>query len=161
MSPRNESSTELVYPADAPKYLEGIPLYDDFEALAERTIERQLAATSPEQLLSDPEAGGLRDLSGKLIKITTVLGIAPSSIGVGGYYIVFEAMTAEGASLTLTTGSQYAASRIATLAHKGWLPRVVRVTELESKTNPGQSSLWITDPGPSAVAAFESGEQPF
>lgn len=148
--------TTEIMPADAPKYLAGIPIYDDMGAIAERTISRTMAAETPEQLLADPEAGGLRDHVGEVLTITQVLGIAPSALAGGGYYIIFEATKPDGEILTLTTGSQFAASRIAMLAAKGWLPRTIRVVELESTSNPGQSSLWIVDPTAAQLAAAQA-----
>lgn len=155
MTPETTVHKTEIVPADAPRYLADIPIYDDLDALAERTISRTMAAETPEQLLADPEAGGLRDHVGELLTITGVLGIAPSTLKTGGYYIIFEATERDGSILTLTTGSPYAASRIAVLHHKGWLPRTVRVVELESASNPGQSSLWIVDPSPGQLAAFQ------
>lgn len=153
MTPEPTHKGELV--AMPPKYLIGIPIYDDVEQLAERSIERAMNAATPEELLADPESGGLRDLAGQAITITAVLGIMPSTIKDGDYYIVFEAATPPNGELSiLTTGSRFAAARIATLAAKGWLPRAVRVVELESTANKGQSSLWVVDavqPTPGSV----------
>ena len=144
MSPETTHQA-VVVAGSPPKYLAGIPIYDGTEALAERSIERAMNARTPEELLADPESGGLRDYVGKPITINAVLGIMPSTINEGDFYIVFEAVTSDGELVTLTTGSRFAAARIATLAAKGWLPRAVRVVELESTANKGQSSLWVVD----------------
>jgi hypothetical protein len=129
-----------------PAYLAGLPVIDPADRDEDASILAAMAAESPEELLADPDSGGLRDLSGQVIVITSVVGITPSTIRDGDYFIVFEAMTGEdGKIVTLTTGSKYAVPRIAVLAAKGWLPRAVRVTQLASASNPGQSSLWITD----------------
>ena len=147
---------EVVEYVAPPKYLAGIPIVRDTDELVLRTIERTLAATSVEELLSDPDAGSLRDLVGQIIIPTAVVGIMPSKYTTGAYYLVFEAITdPERPPATLSTGSPYAASRIATAAAKGWLPRRMRVLELESASNPGQSSLWVVDAGPVPVASTE------
>ncbi len=147
---------EVVEYIAPPKYLANIPIITDPEQIMVATIERTLAATTPEQLLSDPDSGSLRDLVGQIITVTGVLGIMPSKYANTPYYLVFLAILGdETVPSTLSTGSPYAASRIATLCARGWAPRRVRVLELESASNPGQSSLWVVDAGPVVEASTE------
>lgn len=149
---------EIVEYVAPPPYLAGIPIISDTDELTMRTIERSMSATTPEELLSDPDAGSLRDLVGQIITVTGVVGIMPSKYNTANYYLVFEAITTEGqAPSILSTGSPYAASRIAVLVAKGWAPRRVRVIELESAANPGQSSLWVTDAGPVLAETHDEG----
>jgi hypothetical protein len=156
MSDQKASKAVVVH--QPPRYLANIPIFDDAEQLAERTIDRTMNAQSPEEALADPDSGSLRDFSGQAITITQVLGIMPSTINEGDFYIVFEAAVPPSGELkTLSTGSRFAASRIAVLSAKGWLPRSVMVTELESASNPNQKSLWVTDAVQAAVGSGEQG----
>lgn len=144
--PSTDTHKAEIVTAPPPKYLANIPVITDPEQITIATLERTMAAETAEELFADPDSGSLRDLVGQIITITDVLGILPSAYGEGRYYIVFTATEADGkAPITLSTGSPYAASRIAAAKAKGFLPRRVRVIELESASNPGQASLWVTD----------------
>lgn len=135
--------------ATPPAIYAGLPIIRSFDELVEASIQRILNAATVEELLADPEAAGLRDYVGKVLVITDVTGIMPSKLRDGDYYAVVEAIDeATGRPLTLTTGSPYAGGRLAVAKARGWLPRRMRVLELESASNPGQSSLWVVDAGP-------------
>ena len=152
-SPRVNRDGEIL--AAPPSYMKGLTIITDTASLIERSLNRIMNATTAEEALSDPESAGLRDYSGKVITIVGVVGIMPSAIKTSDFYLIFEARTKVGGGVeTLTTGSPYAASRIIKCAAEGWLPRRVLVMELESTSNPGQSSLWIVDaPGGSEANA--------
>ena len=149
--PANRSTGEIL--ATPPKYLSGLRVITDAEALIEASMDKIINATTPEELLSNPDSAGLKDLTGEVIEVTGVTGIMPSTLRAGDYYLIFEAIIKKGATpTTLTTGSPYAAGRIAKCYREGWLPRLMRVVQLESTSNPGQSSLWVVDAQPKAGA---------
>ena len=144
MTATKGTGAELVF--EPPAYLAGMPILTDIEDLTERSIQRIMDAKSPEEALADPDAIGVKDIVGKVIILTGILGILPSTFHEGDFYIILEArVPGTGAVITLTTGSPYVAARAVKCAQMGWLPRAVRVVELESASNPGQSSLWIVD----------------
>lgn len=154
-APKHQATTALDTP---PAYLSGLPIIVDMSEMIERSLARTLSATTPEQALADPDSVGLRELSGKVITITGVVGILPSAHAGASHYLVFEAITKPTGEIeTLTTGSPYAASRIVKCYKEGWLPRRMRVLELESTSNPGQSSLWVTDAGAVMPESTEEG----
>ncbi|WP_343576706.1 hypothetical protein [Mycobacterium sp.] len=116
--------------------------------LVARTLERALNADSVEDVLADPEAVGLRDLVGQVVTLERVAGALPSTYTTGPTRYIILDVTPEttGTPMSVTCGSPYVISRAIRLAELGALPTRVRVLELESASNPGQSSLWITRP---------------
>lgn len=166
MAEKPTPSTEVVHGSTGellptpPDYLRGLRIITDFEDVAETTIKRIMSAETPEDALADPSGEGLRDLSGKTITITQVIGISPSTIKdhTDEYYLRFEARTEKGL-VSLSTGSPYAAAGIVKLANEGWLPRRVRILELVSKTDTSRSSLWVVDAG--SVVAGTDGDPDF
>jgi len=157
MTESKAASAELVY--EPPAYLAGLPILTDIEQLTERSIQRIMDAKSPEEALADPDAIGVKDIVGKVVILTGIIGILPSTFHEGDFYIILEArIPGTGAVVTLTTGSPYVAARAVKCQREGWLPRAVRVLELESASNPGQTSLWIVD-GPKLDEG--TGEVPF
>ena len=151
----NRSTGEIL--ATPPKYLSGLRIIVDAEELIAASMDRIMNATTPEELLANPDSAGLRDLTGDVIEVTNVTGIMPSTLRPGDYYLIFEAIIKPGAPpTTLTTGSPYAAGRIAKCYREGWLPRFMRVVQLESSTNPGQSSLWVVDAQPKSGEALDA-----
>jgi len=146
-TPVNRHTGEIL--ATPPKYLAGVPIITDPDALIERSMERIMNATTAEEALSSPDSLGLRDLTGQVITLESVIAISPSGIREGDYYLIFEARRTPGGPIeTMTTGSPFAAGRIVKCAREGWLPRQVRILQLESASNPGQSSLWVVDAEP-------------
>lgn len=144
--------------ATPPKHLQGLHIITDMQDLLESSIERIMNAPTPEIALADPESLGLENVVGDTITILRVNGIVPSAIAgrEDDYYIVFDAEH-NGEVKAFSTGSMFASARIAKCHFEGWLPRTVRVVQLESARNRGQSSLWIVDAEPT-VAASEQGE---
>lgn len=134
---------EIVF--SPPKWLAGIPVIDDTTDIEERTLARIMAAQSPEELLANPESIGLRDRVGQCLTFHRVEGLLPSTIRPGDFYGLIEAVTDDGELVSVTTGSPYALGRIVKAHLAGWLPRRMKVVELESTTHPGQSSLWVID----------------
>jgi len=134
-----------VLPA-VPAMLEGIPILSGGDDLIERTMDRLLNAATPEEMLADPDAYGIQDIAGQVITLTKIVGIAPSTIRGRDWYIVLEALVGTpGRIVTLTTGSEFATAAAVGLHRKGFLPRRVRIVQLESATAPGNFSLWFVD----------------
>jgi len=146
--------------ATPPKWLAGVPIVTNMEQLVERSMQRTLQASTPGALFSDPDSVGLRDCVGKIITVTDVIGIMPSNIKgrESDYYLIFEAVVDKELT-TLTTGSPYAGGRIVKAFHEGWLPRELRVLEMQSAQDPTRSSLWVSDVKRSPGTA--AGEEPF
>ena len=130
---------------EPPKWLAGIPVIDDTTDLEARTLERIMGATTPEALLADPESAGLKNLVGHCLTFSRVAGLLTSTIKPGEFYGIVEAYTDDGEVITVTTGSPFALGRLVKAHLSGWLPRRMKVVELESSTHPGQSSLWVVD----------------
>lgn len=113
-------------------------------------IERSLAATlnagTVDDVLADPESRGLRDLAGRVVTLHGILGALPSSKkGPLNRYVVLDVEDeATGERGAASTGSLYVVARALRLLELDAYPVKVRVVELESTANPGQSSLWIT-----------------
>ena len=155
-APRGADARTGEIVATPPAIYAGLPIITDIEALVEASMLKILTAESVEELLANPETASLRDYSGKVLTFTDVTGILPSQIRQGDYYCIVEAIDeGSGQRLTLTTGSPYAGGRLAVAKAKGWLPRRMRVLEMESASNPGQSSLWVVDAGPVAAEPSE------
>ena len=142
--------------ATPPKHLQGLHIITDTQGLVEASIERIMSAPTAEMALADPDSMGLEKIVGDTITILRVNGIMPSAIAEreNDYYLVFDAEH-NGIVKTFTTGSQFAGARIAKCAMEGWLPRTVRVVQLESATNRGQSSLWVVDAEPTVKGDTE------
>jgi hypothetical protein len=135
-----------IVPLKVPSIYGDLRVITDPEELLEVSMLRILTATSAEELFSDPDSVGLRDQVGKPLQILTVDACMPSTFRRGDVY-VFGTMRTEpgGAVKTWSTGSPYAGGRAAQAQRLGLLPRWLRPVELESASNPGQSSLWLVD----------------
>ncbi len=153
--PDTPAAAELVY--EPPAWLAGIPVITDVDDLVEAAVARIMSATSPESLLANPESAGLRDHVGECFTFNVITCLLPSAIRPGDYYGLIEAVTDDGEIVSVTTGSPYALGRLAKAQTEGWLPRRMRVVELESATHPGQSSLWVVD-APKGFSTPEDGE---
>jgi hypothetical protein len=118
------------------------------DEVVERTLTKTLNATTAEDVLADPEAVGLGDYAGKVLTLLAVAGALPSAYKTGpSRFIVVDCIDNEtGGRFSATCGSPYVISRALRLAELGLLPAQVRVVELESTANPGQSSLWLVKP---------------
>jgi hypothetical protein len=116
--------------------------------VVERTLSRTMNATTAEDVLADPGAVGLADYVGRVIELVAVAGVLPSRYDSGlSRYVVMDIVDPDtGEKVSVTVGSTYIISRALKLAQLGALPCKVRVLELESASNPGQSSLWIVKP---------------
>ena len=127
--------------------LDALPALDTTEVV-ERTLERLLNATSAQALFASPESTGLRDYAGQVIVVNKVAGCLPSTRnGTLSRYIVLECTNpATGEQFVATTGSIYAVTAALKANELGLLPIQLRVLELESASNPGQTSLWLVTP---------------
>ena len=117
----------------------------DTATVVERTLSRILNATAAADIFANPESQGLRDWSGKVIVVNAVAGCLPSNKkGALSRYLVLDCVDPEtGEAFAATTGSLYACSAALRAAEVGALPATLRVVELESASNPGQTSVWL------------------
>ena len=124
--------------------LDQLPALDTTEVV-ERTLERILAATTAEAIFSNPESVGLRDRAGSVIIVNKVVGCLPSKMKSGlSRYVVLDCTDPDtGENFAATTGSLYATAAALKAAEQGLLPQALRVVELESASNPGQTSVWL------------------
>jgi hypothetical protein len=140
--------TKLPVPASSMSALEDrldeLPALDTAEVV-ERTLARILSAEDAATIFADPEAMGLRDLVGREVELVGIAGCLPSRHGQGpSRYLVLEcADPATGERFAVTTGSVYAMAAAVRAWEAGLLPQRVRVVELESASNPGQTSTWL------------------
>lgn len=141
--PDQPARAELVY--EPPAWLAGIPVISNTDDLVEAALARIMSATSVEELLANPESVSLREHVGEIFTVHRIAGLLASTIREGEWYGLIEAVTKDGEIVTVTTGSPYALGRIAKCQQMGWLPRRMRVVELESASHPGQASLWVID----------------
>jgi hypothetical protein len=124
--------------------LDALPTLD-IEQLADRTISRILTASSPDEVLANPEPTGLGTFAGDVVILHSITGCMPSAFTTGpSRYIVLD-ITDEhtGEQLSVTCGSPYVIAAAFALQRLGELPTRCRVLALDSKSNPGQKSLWI------------------
>lgn len=124
--------------------LDKLPALDVIDVV-ERTMTRIINATTPEEAAANPEAMGLRDFAGRTIVVYDVAGALPSTMKTGpSRYVVLDCADPEtGERFTCTTGSNYAMGTALRYWEAGWFPAIFRVVELESASNPGQTSLWL------------------
>jgi hypothetical protein len=117
----------------------------DVTEVVERTLERILNASSAEAIFADPDTAGLRDYTGHVIILNDIIGCLPSTKkGPLSRYVVLDCTdTLTGEQFVATTGSLYAASAALRAKEAGILPQKLKVVELESASNPGQTSLWL------------------
>jgi len=117
----------------------------DVTDVVERSMERILGAETPEEAAANPEAMGLRDLSGKRVIVNDVAGALPSQMKTGpSRYVVLDCTDPEtGERFSVTTGGAYAMATALRFWEAGWFPATFRVVELESASNPGQTSVWL------------------
>ena len=127
--------------------MDALPALDTSE-VTERTLSRMMDATTLETLFASPESSGLADYAGRVITLEAVVGCLPSTKrGALTRYLVLSCTDNEtGERVTLTTGSLYAATAALRAHELGLLPAQLRVLELESVANPGQTSLWLVKP---------------
>ena len=144
------SPTDLPAKASATEALEQrmdrLPALDTSEVV-ERTIGRMLNATTADALFASPEAAGLRDYAGQVVELVDVIGCLPSTKkGALSRYLVLTINDLEtGEQVAVTTGALNACTAALRAKELGLLPRKLRVLELESASNPGQSSLWLVN----------------
>ena len=124
--------------------LDQLPALDTTEVV-ERTLRRILNGESAEAIFANPESAGLRDMAGRVIIVNAVAGCLPSKMKSGlSRYVVLDCTDPDtGESFAATTGSMYAVASALRAAAAGLLPQRLRVVELESASNPGQTSVWL------------------
>lgn len=124
--------------------LDALPALE-VDDVVERTLERILGAQSPEEAAANPEAMGLRDWAGKTIVVNALSGCLPSSMKTGpSRYIILDCTDpSSGERFSVTTGGAYAMATALKYWEAGWFPATFRVVELESASNPGQTSVWL------------------
>ena len=124
--------------------LDQLPALDTAEVV-ERTLNRILTGTTAEAIFANPESAGLRDMAGRVIIVNAVAGCLPSKMKSGlSRYVVLDCTDPEtGEAFAATTGSMYAVAAALRAAAAGLLPQRLRVVELESASNPGQTSVWL------------------
>ncbi len=139
------SPSPLPAPQDAlEERLDHLPALDTSEVV-ERTLARILTATDAESIFADPESQGLRDWAGREIILEDVVGCLPSSAkgGLSRYLVLDCTDPYTGVRFAATTGGTYTVSAALRAKELGLLPLRVRVVELESASNPGQTSVWL------------------
>lgn len=128
--------------------MDALPALDTTEVV-ERTLSRILDATEAAAIFANPESQGLRDWAGKVIVVNDVAGCLPTSVKNGALsrYLVLDCTDPDtGQVFAATTGGTYAVAAALRAKEMGLLPRRLRVLELESASNPGQTSLWLVEP---------------
>lgn len=124
--------------------LDSLPVLD-VEQLADQTMARLLGASTPDTILANPEPTGLGEYAGDAIIVHDITGCIPSAYETGpSRYIVLD-ITDEhtGENLSVTCGSPYVMAAAFSLKRTGNLPQRCRVLALDSKSHPGQKSLWL------------------
>lgn len=142
------TATNLPATTDAVEALEArmdnLPALDTV-AVVERTLNRILNASTAADIFANPESQGLRDWAGRTIIVNSVAGCLQSSKkGALSRYVVLDCTDPEtGEAFAATTGSLFAVTAALRAAEAGVLPATLRVVELESASNPGQTSVWL------------------
>jgi hypothetical protein len=117
----------------------------DVADVVDRTLERILGAETPEEAGANPEAMGLRDWVGRQLIVNDVAGVLPSTRqGPLSRYVILDITDPDtGERANVTTGGIYAVATALKYWGSGWLPCRFKVVELESQSNPGQTSIWL------------------
>lgn len=99
-----------------------IPMSEPDEALG-RIVAQILAAESPEELEEPWNGEGMRNLSGRLLRITDVRRLPSEFLSGPGWYLGCTAVLVEtGESKFVTTGSISILAQIGRAVQAGWLP---------------------------------------
>jgi len=111
------------------------------------SIMAALMAETAEEILMDPDSVGLRDITGEPFTLLGIDGVLESTIKgqEGRLYLRLRAARDDGTTFQVTTGSDYAMARAIALDKALCLPRRVCAVEVESKSDPSRTSLWIVD----------------
>lgn len=130
--------------ADIEQRMDALPAMNTAQVV-ERTLTRILNASQAEEIFANPESQGLRDWAGRVIVLNNVAGCLESTKkGPLSRYLVLDCTDPEtGVMFAATTGSTYAVTAALRAKELGLLPQRLRVVELESTANPGQTSLWL------------------
>lgn len=138
----DEATGELL-PAESP-IVQLIPFADDEADGSSDTIERILNAKSLDEAMVEQTTLGLRDLTGRVVTIygaklrrSTVTG------GESVYAVIDAAVDRSDEHKVITCGSAFVLAVIAKAYQLGELPFDAVPYELASKSNPGQTSLWL------------------
>ena len=145
--PSNATPATIPAAAAIERYLDALPVLS-IEELTERTLTQTLNATTIEDVLKNPEAAGLEDYNGQVLRVDRIAGVLPSTYQTGPTrYVVIDCVPdTTGEPVSITCGSPYVMTRLFRAAELDAFPVRVRVIALESVSNPGQSSLWIVKP---------------
>lgn len=120
-----------------------IPVANTDEAMY-RIVSQILAAEEPEELEEPWSGQGLRKLTGRLLRISSIKRL-PSDFKDGvGWYLGCDATLVEtGEGLFVSTGSLSILAQLGRAYQKGWLPLDVVAREAVSKSDPGRHPMHL------------------
>lgn len=167
-------TTELATVDGAPGHADIVKFFEDPEAnvprfeedpdeIAKRIAARDLAATSADELFGEQgDLAKAKDLIGKPIELRSVEWRSAdeqfTSEGALPFFGIFTATTTDGEIVTFSCGAAAVVRKAAVAASKGWLPKWVKLVQLE-KTKSGYTPLSLVAvdapvPGRNGQAAF-------
>lgn len=119
----------------------------DPQAAALAIIAQVLAADSPDEVLADIEAMGLRQYLDKPFTLESVqFRRSEYEAGMPFYALIHGTDRATGEKILLTSGSQKVTAQLFRLATRGWLPREVMAKQSNKATRAGFYPVRLVDP---------------
>lgn len=119
---------------------------DDPEVIGTRIMAQLLAAETPEEVLADAEAVGLRQYLDTPFLLEGVdFRQSEYEEGMPFYCLLFGREVESGEKVTLTTGAQSVVAQAFRLAQRGWLPRTVMAKQAKKATKSGFYPVRLVD----------------
>ena len=120
-----------------------IPAAEPDEAMA-RIVGQILAAETPEELEEPWSGEGMRNLTGRLLRITDVRRLPSEFLSGPGWYLGCTAVLVEtGESKFVTTGSLSILAQIGRAVQAGWLPIDVVPREADKPSRKGYRPMHL------------------
>lgn len=119
----------------------------DPQAAALQIVAQVLSADTPEEVLADIEAVGLRQWVDKPFTLETVeFRRSDYEVGMPFYCLLRGTDRATGEQVLLTSGSQKITAQCFRLVTRGWLPRKVMAKQSSKPSKSGYFPMRLTDP---------------
>lgn len=119
---------------------------DDPEVIGTRIMAQLLSAETPEEVLADSEAIGLRQYLDTPFSLEGVdFRRSEYEEGMPFYCLLFGHEAETGEKVTLTTGAQSVVAQAFRLAQRGWLPRTVMAKQSKKPTKAGYYPVRLVD----------------
>jgi hypothetical protein len=142
-SKKTEPKGELAYP-DPPQWLAALEMVETDDDVAEKIGERIMNATSLKEALSasGQKLDKARDFVDRNITIERV-SLRRTNLGCGAYAVIEAVDHETEEAVTISCGAENVLRMLVKAQISGWYPFPAMFREAPSKSNPGQSILWL------------------